>query len=187
MSKLFYVIGASGAGKDTLMNYARETISGSEKTIFAHRYITRPPFTGNENHVHLSTAEFGLRIENNLFALYWQSHAQFYGIGTEINTWLKQGFNVVVNGSRQYLPIARQLYPNLVVILIEVSPEVIALRLASRGRENAADIEKRIARTAEISTGIENCIKIQNDGAIENAGDELINVISLNQEAAVKN
>ena len=111
MSTLFYVIGASGAGKDTLMNYARSTINGAEPVIFANRYITRPPFTGNENHIHLSREEFEARINANLFALYWESHEQYYGIGTEINGWMECGFNVVVNGSRQYLPVAQQRYP----------------------------------------------------------------------------
>jgi len=182
MSKLFYVIGASGAGKDTLMNYARTIINGSEKIIFAHRYITRPPFTGNENHIYLTAEEFKSRIENNLFALYWESHAQFYGIGTEINNWLEKGFNVVVNGSRQYLPTARKNYPDMIVVLVEASPEIINRRLHSRGRENAMEIEKRINRTTEISADLKNCIKIQNDGAIIDAGEELVNIICLTKQ-----
>jgi ribose 1,5-bisphosphokinase len=179
MSKLFYIIGASGAGKDTLMNYARTSINGQQPVVFAHRYITRPPFTGNENHVFLSEEEFKARIKANLFALHWDSHGQHYGIGIEISTWMQSGFNVVVNGSRQYLPIAQEIYPDLTVILIEASPEAISKRLTGRGRENAAEIEKRIARTAEISVDLKNCIKIFNEGAIEDAGNELINIISL--------
>ena len=182
MSKLFYVIGASGVGKDTLMNYARTKINGSEPVILAHRYITRPPFTGNENHISLSHEEFQSRIKSGLFALYWESHGNFYGIGHEINSWMKNGFNVVVNGSRQYLPIAQQIYPDIKVILIEASPEVINERLSNRGREDAGEIQKRIARTAEISADLRGCIKIQNDSAIEDAGNELINVICLTDQ-----
>jgi len=182
MSTLFYVIGASGAGKDTLMNYARTAINGSEPVIFAHRYITRPPFTGNENHVYLSKDEFSSRINQNLFALYWESHEQYYGIGAEINNWLEKGFNVVVNGSRQYLPVARQLYPDMRVILVEASPATINERLTGRGRENAAEIEKRIARTAEISADLDNCTRIQNEGTIEDAGNELVNILCLKQK-----
>ena len=182
MSKLFYVIGASGAGKDTLINYARTKINGAEPVIFAHRYITRPPFTGNENHISLSHEEFQLRIKSGLFALYWESHGNFYGIGHEINGWMENGFNVVINGSRQYLPVAQEIYPDMKVILIEASPEVINQRLSDRGRENAGEIQKRIARTAEISADLGNCIKIQNDSAIEDAGDALVNVICLTQK-----
>jgi ribose 1,5-bisphosphokinase len=182
MSKLFYVIGASGAGKDTLINYARTHINGSENVIFTHRYITRPPFTGNENHISLTKEEFQQRIKANLFALYWESHGNFYGIGQEINTWMANGFNVVVNGSRQYLPVARQIYPDLDVILVTASDETINQRLASRGREDAGEIEKRIARTAEISADLANCIKLQNNGTVEDAGNEFVNIVCLKQK-----
>jgi ribose 1,5-bisphosphokinase len=185
MSKLFYVMGASGAGKDTLINFARTRVNGSDKIIFAHRYITRPPFTGNENHVHLTVEEFKARIHAELFALYWESHGKYYGIGKEINAWMDGGFNVIVNGSRQYLPVAQQLYPDIVVILIDASPEVINQRLASRGREDAGEIAKRITRTAEIDTDLTNCIKIMNDGAVEDAGEELVNIIALKQKALI--
>src|ERR1700749_1239576 len=166
MSKLFYVIGASGAGKDTLINYARTKINGAEPVIFAHRYITRPPFTGNENHISLSHEEFQLRIKSDLFALYWESHGNFYGIGHEINGWMENGFNVVINGSRQYLPVAREVYPAIVVIWVVASGDIINQRLANRGREDASQVEKRIARTAEISADLENCIKLQNNSTV---------------------
>jgi len=179
MSKLFYVIGPSGAGKDTLMNYARVNINGRKPVIFAHRYITREPGNSNENHVYLSPEEFKLRVESRCFALHWESHDKHYGIGTEINEWLDKGFNVVVNGSRQYLPVAQQLYPEMIVVLIGASPEVIGRRLAGRGRESAAEIEKRIKRSDEINCDLTNCIKIQNDGSIEIAGNELVNIVTL--------
>ncbi|MFI5136317.1 MAG: phosphonate metabolism protein/1,5-bisphosphokinase (PRPP-forming) PhnN [Sphingobacteriales bacterium] len=182
MSKLFYIIGASGAGKDTLINYARKQLDGAEGVIFAHRYITRPPFAGSENHVSLSKEEFQQRIKSNLFALHWESHGNFYGIGREIDTWIENGFNVVVNGSRAYLPVARQIYPEMEVVLITASEEAINQRLVNRGREDAGEIKKRIARTSEISADLENCKKIQNDSAVEDAGDKLINVISLTQK-----
>jgi ribose 1,5-bisphosphokinase len=185
MSKLFYVIGASGAGKDTLINFARTRVNGSNKIIFAHRYITRPAFSGNENHVQLSVEEFKARIDADLFALYWESHGKYYGIGKEINSWMDNGFNVIVNGSRQYLPVAQRLYPNIVVILIDASPEVINERLSNRGREDAGEIAKRITRTAEINTDLSSCIKIMNDGAIEDAGGELVNVIASKQTAFI--
>jgi ribose 1,5-bisphosphokinase len=178
MSKLFYVIGASGAGKDTLMNYARQKINGRVPVIFAHRYITREPGNSNENHVYLAPEEFKLRVESQCFALYWESHDKYYGIGTEINDWLGKGFNVVVNGSRQYLPIAQQLYPQMTVVLVDASPEVIGMRLVGRGRENANEIEKRIKRTDQINCDLTNCIKIQNDSSVESAGDELVIIVS---------
>ncbi|AYL94460.1 phosphonate metabolism protein/1,5-bisphosphokinase (PRPP-forming) PhnN [Mucilaginibacter celer] len=185
MSKLFYVIGPSGAGKDTLMNYARQQINGSENVIFAHRYITRPPFAGSENHVSLSNEEFELMKKGGMFALHWGSHGKYYGIGQEINNWLNKGFNVVVNGSREYLPVAQRLYPDLFVILITASAEVLIKRLAGRGRETDEEIAARIARTAGLDVNLENCTTIQNNGGIEDAGNELVSLLSATQKILI--
>jgi hypothetical protein len=57
--QLIYVMGPSGAGKDSLLGFAREKVPG-EPVVFAHRYITRP--TGNgENHIALTPEEFEAR------------------------------------------------------------------------------------------------------------------------------
>ena len=39
--QLIYVMGPSGAGKDSLLGYARERLA-EQPLVFAHRYITRP-------------------------------------------------------------------------------------------------------------------------------------------------
>jgi len=181
MGQLFYIIGASGAGKDTLINYARTGINGSLPVLFAHRYITRRSDGGNENHIYLSTEEFISRRDGGLFALHWESHGQHYGIGLEIDLWMKRGYHVILNGSRQYLPEAQKKYPRLKVILIEASPETIRRRLEKRGREGGAELEERISRSREIGPGILDSgeiLRIQNDGLLEEAGEALINLLS---------
>ena len=37
MPQLFYIVGASGVGKDSLMEYARLRINASMPVLFAHR------------------------------------------------------------------------------------------------------------------------------------------------------
>ena len=90
------------------MHYARQRINGSAPILFAHRYITRPVTGTSENHIVLTPEEFQLRKTGGLFALDWESHNLYYGIGREINDWMISGYHVVVNGSRQYLPVAQQ-------------------------------------------------------------------------------
>lgn len=177
MSKLFYVVGPSGAGKDSLIEYCREQLNGRLPIIFTHRYITRPATTGSENHVSLSTEEFKLRIEHGLFALHWESHGLYYGIGIEINYWLEKGFSVVINGSRAYLPFALEKYPDLQPILIEADAEIIKSRLNNRGREDAKSIEERIAHNEEFSLSALQIHRIQNNGTIAAAASELLNTI----------
>ncbi len=144
--KLFYLIGASGAGKDSLLRAARERLAGADGVVFAHRYITRPVELAGENHIALLPAEFAARLRAQLFAMHWRSHGLDYGIGLEINAWLSKGLNVVVNGSRAYLPEAARLYPEaLHPVLLRVDPAVLRMRLQARGRESAAQIEERLA------------------------------------------
>ncbi|HEY0202209.1 MAG TPA: phosphonate metabolism protein/1,5-bisphosphokinase (PRPP-forming) PhnN, partial [Burkholderiaceae bacterium] len=47
---LFFVVGASGVGKDTLMARARTLLGGDGRFRFARRTITRPADPDGENH-----------------------------------------------------------------------------------------------------------------------------------------
>lgn len=179
MARLFYVVGASGAGKDSLIQFAREALADKRAIAFAHRYITRPPQPEGENHVALSKGEFLLRKRRELFAMTWQSHGFHYGIGTEIDDWLGKGLDVVVNGSRSYIPSAATRYPEMQVIWISASPQVLAARLARRGRESRAEISARLQRNARL--GVEappGALHINNEGPLASAGSLLIKLLT---------
>ena len=173
---LFYLMGPSGVGKDTLINYARKRINGRLPILFAHRYITREIAAGDENHVELSNLEFQSRKSLGLFAMDWESHGNYYGIGKEIDLWLECGASVVVNGSREFLPKATELYPNLQVILISASEQILFERLISRGRETKEEILKRIERSKKFIEGIAhiNCTIIDNSQELDTSGKELV-------------
>lgn len=175
---LLYVIGASGSGKDSLMCYAREALEHESNVVFAHRYITRPPDAGGENHVALSEAEFEARVRHNLFPLHWHSHGLRYGIGCELNHWLAKGLTVILNGSRAYLHDASCHYPELVPVLVEVSPSVLRERLQVRGRESAADIESRMRRAGEFdSVQHGRLLRFRNDMPLKSTGPAFIELI----------
>lgn len=176
--QLFYVIGASGAGKDAVCNGARIEMDGLLPVIFSHRYITRPSGAGGENHVALSENEFRMRQEEQLFAMAWESHGNHYGIGIEIDRWMEKGLSVVVNGSRAYLETAAERYPGMVVILVSASRKILRKRLLARGRESVEKIEKRIERSDNLSTiEYENVHTIDNDGALENSVNRFVAVV----------
>jgi ribose 1,5-bisphosphokinase len=178
MSKLYYIIGASGAGKDSLIAHCRNQINGSLPIIFTHRYITRPANAGGENHVSISDEEFKLRLQQGLFALNWESHDLYYGIGIEIDLWLEKGFSVVVNGSREYLSIATAKYPEIQPILIEADAELIKARLNNRGREDDKSIAERIARNEQLNLAGTDVIRIQNNGSVDEAANNLLNALA---------
>src|SRR4051812_5599943 len=148
--RLFYVVGASGVGKDSLIAYARRRLAHCERIVFAHRYITRPAESGGENHIELDTAEFAQRERLGLFALTWDSHGYRYGIGIEIDDWLAQGLTVVVNGSRDCAAAARARYPRIGIVWVSADASVLAARLQQRGRESPEEIESRLKRNARL-------------------------------------
>ncbi|MEM9339220.1 MAG: phosphonate metabolism protein/1,5-bisphosphokinase (PRPP-forming) PhnN [Bacteroidota bacterium] len=175
---LFYVVGASGAGKDSLMNFARKNLS-VKHVKFAIRHITRPADAGGEAHIATSHEEFQQLMEQSFFSLFWESHGNRYGISKEINQWLNDGINVVVNGSRGYLPTALSRYPNLKTVLIEVSEHVMRKRLTGRGRESNEEIEDRIKRSKTFQNfDVPGMVRINNDRALELSGAEFVSVIS---------
>jgi ribose 1,5-bisphosphokinase len=176
-ARVVYVMGPSGAGKDTLLRYARARLDG-RAVMFAHRYITRPPRAdGGENHVALSAAEFALLRARGGFALDWGAHDTRYGIGIEIRTWLAAGLSVVVSGSRAEWPNAAATLPGALPVLITASPGVLASRLGTRGREDRAAIEGRLARAGAVVVDDPRLLVIDNSGPIEAAGERLVAAI----------
>jgi len=54
------------------------------------------------------------------------------------------GRDMLVNLSRRVLPQAQARFPRLIVLHLTAAPEVLAARLAARGREAAGDIAERL-------------------------------------------
>lgn len=176
MARLVAVMGPSGVGKDTLIAYARAR-SDPARVLFAHRYITRPIEAGGENHVALSADEFAARRAAGLFALAWESHGLSYALGSELDLWLGNGFTVVANVARAAWSEVARRYPGAAGVLVTAAPEVLAARLAGRGRESAAAIAERLAR--EVALPEDAAIRrLDNSGAIEAAGEKLLRIIA---------
>ena len=150
--RLVYLIGPSGAGKDTLLGRLRESARVPGEWLVAHRYITRPANSGGENHVALSEREFLARRRMGLFALTWASHGLHYGVGSEVEVWLRAGAVVLVNGSRAGLRDAAERFgERLRPILLELPANVQRQRLQARGREQAGQVASRLAREAQLT------------------------------------
>ena len=183
MANLFYIIGASGSGKDSLIRYARNHIAADALVVFTHRYITRPAEAGGENHIALDEKEFFARKDMGCFAMSWYTNATYYGIGIEINQWLAKGLSVVVNGPHAYLQQAAQQYHELRPVLISVELDNLRQRLEQRGRENKDEIERRLqqAQKLELDLPRSGLIKIENNGLLKEAGKQLIQIITSHQ------
>lgn len=148
--KLIYVMGPSGAGKDSLIDVARPMLQAAD-VVVARRIITRSAESIGELAEGLSPAAFAERVRQGGFALHWQANGLSYGISTDLQTHLDAGQHVLVNGSRAYLATARQRYPGLIPLLVTVDSTVLRERLLKRGRESITEIERRLERTARLS------------------------------------
>ncbi|WP_432453946.1 MULTISPECIES: ribose 1,5-bisphosphokinase [unclassified Agarivorans] len=155
-AKLFYLVGPSGSGKDSIIDGLREQLKADSNLLIAHRYITRAADSGGENHIALSLPEYTHRKRSGLFAMDWQANGCHYAVGNEVNTWLSMGFSVLFNGSRQQIDLARDLFgERLRVIVLEVEQDVLAERLRKRGREQEHSITARLRRNQQYQTNLQ--------------------------------
>lgn len=175
MGGLFAVVGPSGAGKDSLMYAARSRLP---EVHLVRRVITRPEEAGGENFEGVSVTEFDRRLADGAFALHWHAHGLRYGIPSEVHELVGAGRLVLFNCSRAMLTDAAQVFPDqLRVIHLSARREILAQRLAARGRETAADVEKRLDRARlPLPAGL-NVIEIDNSGALEDAVDRFLRAL----------
>lgn len=178
--RLIYLMGPSGAGKDSLIDAARQPLSALGCEV-ARRVITRSAESVGEEALEVTAREFEQREEQGDFALSWKANGLGYGIPVVIDSWLAQGRHVLVNGSRGYLPKARQRYPDLIPIVLTVDGEVLRRRLLRRARESLPEIEKRLQRNQQFSSAKwldeEGVVRLDNSTELEATLEHLLGIL----------
>lgn len=168
------VVGSSGAGKDTIMDKTRAALADDERFHFVRRIITRPQMPGTEDHDSLDEAAFAKAAEEDAFALDWQAHGLRYGLPQSLNQQIAMGTVVIANVSRHVLDEIRKRFAQRSIILITASPEILAERLAARGRETRDEIAARLKRTVAFDDSGEDVVTIDNSGEVQTAADAFI-------------
>lgn len=138
------VVGPSGAGKDSLLTGVRDRLDG--RFSFPRRVITRPADSGDEDHEAVTAQQFAEFEVAGELALSWRAHGLAYGIRKSTLSDLDKNRSVVVNVSRSILDNARQEFARVHVFSITAPEAALRRRLQRRGREDARNIEARIAR-----------------------------------------
>lgn len=169
--RLIYLMGASGAGKDSLIEAARPVLQG-RGVMIARRVITRAVEAKGEDAHGVTWQQFELLRDQRAFALHWQANGLSYGIPAQIDAWLEEGRHVLVNGSRAHLVEARRRYPSLLPILLTVDARVLRARLLGRARESLDDIERRLERARALA-----CVEDRSVRVLDNSG-ELLDTVS---------
>jgi ribose 1,5-bisphosphokinase len=158
---LVLVVGPSGSGKDTLLEAARLALTDDPRYRFVRRVITRPADAGGEMHEAVTSAEFAGRE----FALQWDAHGLSYGIPADVVDDIRCGLVVVANASRTVVADAARRFP-IRVIEVTAPPRVLAVRLTSRARENAADVSVRLSRSVAVPNHV-HVERVMNDASLE--------------------
>lgn len=175
--RIVLVVGPSGAGKDTLLAYAADTLGDRSSIVFPRRLVTRASDPGREDHDSITMTEFKrMRAEAN-HALCWEAHGHGYIIPRSVTDEVVAGRTVVFNASRSVIADAVEKFATVRVAFVQASDEVLARRLAARGSESHGDIEKRLKRARFSVSGADDIVTITNDGSIEQAGRALVNAI----------
>lgn len=168
------VVGPSGAGKDTIIAYARDRFTETGTVDFVRRVITRPSDAGSEDHDTLADAEFEEAERAGAFAVSWAAHGLRYGLPASLDRTIAEGHVAVANISRSAIPLVAARYANVMIAEITAASEILAERLATRGRESRGEVLARLARSAELGGAVPGAVRIDNSGPREEAGERFV-------------
>ena len=151
---LIYVVGPSGVGKDSLLNWLRahvRSLQAAPALHFARRTVTRPQGNSNEDHEAVDFDRFAQLARSGAFALQWEAHGLHYGVRhTELTG--RSGW-VMVNGSRAYMEQARALISGLTVLHVSAPQAVVQARLAARQRETPTEVAPAAGDLVIVNSG----------------------------------
>lgn len=163
---LLVIVGASGAGKDSVVRSWLASLPSGLAPHHARRTITRGAGDASEDHEAVDEAGFRAAREAGIFAFAWQAHGLHYGVRWSELAPLAQNHWVVMNGSRGHLGELRAAAPRVRVIEVAAPDHLRRARLARRGREAVVQVQNRLARAVPDS-GAE--LRIANDGDLGDA------------------
>jgi len=163
---LFFVVGPSGSGKDSLIDGAKTALEPTGRYVFARRVITRPAGSAGEDHESATEEEFARNLAVGNFLIAWNAHGLRYGLPASLMAALGRGQNVIANGSRVVIAELVERVPRLVVVEVTVPPELLAARIAGRGRETGAAIDQRVARNVAPWPSSVKTVTVRNNATI---------------------
>lgn len=175
--KLIVIVGPSGAGKDTLIDWLRGHVDPASPIQFVRRTITRPAESGGETHDGVSPAGFERLKADGAFCVTWQAHGLSYGVPVSALEAVRAGNVAVVNGSRHALDAIREVFPAVHIVWLTVDSTELARRLVLRGRESEDEIAQRLARGGNGVPQGPDVTVIDNSGPVEHAGAALLRLI----------
>jgi len=162
----FFVVGPSGAGKDSLLSGVLPFLP-TDAFVFARRVITREAVTHTEDHDSCTEAIFLEREKNGEFLITWQAHGLSYGLPISLLEAIERDVHVIANGSRNMITELQKKVPSLQVIEISAPLDILRARLNSRSRETPEEIDRRLQRSSlALPVGVSS-LRVMNDLSLE--------------------
>jgi ribose 1,5-bisphosphokinase len=169
--RLVLVVGPSGVGKDSVIEGVRARLGGEGGVLVARRMVTRPSGDG-EDHDSCDPETFDALEKAGAFALSWRAHGLAYGIPIAVEDQRARGRDVIANVSRTVVEDARRRLPPVMVVEITAPPDVLAARIAARGRGSDRSAAERVGRSAGIPA-VRPDLVVDNGGALEAAVERM--------------
>lgn len=108
----------------------------------------------------------------------WQANDLCYGVRRGMEAHLKAGRDVVVNGSREYVPQLMQLFPDAKIVWIEADTKLVMDRLIKSKSNSGAALLRRQERIDQFMAPAQHeIIRIDNSGPPHIAGSRLCEIL----------
>lgn len=160
---LYLIVGASGSGKDTVIQYTTRIIG---RVFVPLKYCTRRPRQGEQQgreYYFLSEREFR---KKKLFTKY-DVYGASYGVGKRFIEELNKGYDVFLNISNRLTGEIKAKYPRTKVVYVFVSLDKLKERILMRRREDEKSIAERLTRAKENLNFIGNAdFIVNNNGTV---------------------
>ena len=175
MTKVILIVGASGAGKDTLLRNARACFRSENTLGFVRRYITRPP-DNNEDNFYVDESGFLLLKKSNFFLSTWAAHDKLYVIPIHSLSYVNGYKAMLCSISRTTISDFENRFTDVTTINITARDDVLYDRLLKRGRESKRSIEERLIR-AKKPFEAKNLINFDNSSDLERSKEAFVHLL----------
>lgn len=174
--QLIVIVGPSGAGKDTLIDWVARHAPEEHRLLVAQRAVTREN-DGTEDLVSMTPQAFAEAQHKGAFCVTWDAHGLRYGIPASVAAHVATGGTAILNGSRRALPDIDGAFDAMTVVNLTVARHVLAQRLRARGRESGDEIARRLDRSAMEIDPRFTPINVDNSGPIDVAGRHILELL----------
>lgn len=187
-ARLVYVVGPSGAGKDSLLQWLLQnppmSARGSGLGPAAHLHLARRTVTRSSAALAVmgdqpdaleevvSEDDFAALVAADALAMHWQANGLSYGVRHTQLAPLATSDWVLMSGSRAHLPQAMRQFPGLCAVHVLANPAVLRGRLLARARESIEAIDARLQRAMAYQPPL-GALCIHNDHSLQAAGEQL--------------